>query len=187
MFAIFGIISSSTLLVIERKSRTLQRMLTTSISRAEIVGGHLLAMFLISLTQQIILVAAGQFLFGVNYFREPLAILLVMVGLALWTASLGLFIGAVAKNEDQANLFAMIAMFVFSALGGAWFPLEFTGGLFVMIGKLMPSAWAMEGFQNIIVRGLPASSVIMPASILLTYAVGFFGLAVWRFWSHQDS
>ena len=61
-------------------------------------------------------------------------------------------------------------MFVFSALGGAWFPLEFTGQTFSTIGHLTPSAWAMDGFQNIIVRELGLSSIGLPAGILLIYA-----------------
>ena len=39
----------------------------------------------------------------------------------------------------------------------------------------------MDGFQNIVVRGLGLNSVLLPAGILLVYATGFFGLTVWRF------
>lgn len=181
MFAIFGLTTSAMVLVLERKTRTLQRMLTTSISRAEIIAGHLLAMFVVVFVQQALLVIVGQLVFGVDYFRDPPAILLVMVAVGLWAASLGLFIGAVAKGEEQVILWSLIAMFVLSGLGGAWFPLEGTGQTFAAIGHLMPSAWAMDGFQNITVRGLALTSVALPVGILLAYAAAFFGLAVWRF------
>lgn len=180
-FAIFGLVTSAMVLVLERKSRTLQRMLTTSISRAEVIAGHMLAMFAVVFLQEIILIAVGQLGFGVNYLREPLAVLLVMVALASWVASLGLFIGAMAKGEEQVILGSLVCMFVFSALGGAWFPLEFTGQTFSTIGHLTPSAWAMDGFQNIVVRELGLRSIGLPAGILLIYATAFFGLAVWRF------
>jgi hypothetical protein len=39
----------------------------------------------------------------------------------------------------------------------------------------------MDGFQNIILRGLGLSSVLLPVGLLLGYAAGFFGPAVWRF------
>jgi ABC-2 type transport system permease protein len=74
-----------------------------------------------------------------------------------------------------------MGMFVFSALGGAWFSFEGAGRAFVFIGRLTPGAWAMEGFQNIIIRGLGLSSVLIPTAVLLAYAASFFGLAVWRF------
>lgn len=181
MFAVFGLTTTAMLLVIERKTRTLQRMITTGMSRAEIIAGHVLAMFIVVLMQELLLVIVGQMVFGVNYAREPIAIVLVMAALALWTASLGLFIGTMTMAEEQASLWALIAMFIFSALGGAWFPLEGTGQAFAMIGHLMPSAWAMDGFQNIIVRGLALGSILLPVGILIAYAAGFFGLAVWRF------
>ena len=180
-FAILGLNTSAMVLVLERKSRTLQRLLTTPITRAEVIAGHVLAMFTVVFIQQALLVAVGQLAFGVDYMREPLATLLVMVTLALWTASLGLLIGAISKSEDQVLMWALIAMFVFAAMGGAWFPLDVTGKTFSTIGHLMPTAWAMDGFQNIVMRGLGLNSVLLPAGILLAYAVVFFGLAVWRF------
>ena len=180
-FVVFGLNASAMILVLERKSRTLQRMLTTPITRTQVIAGHVLAMFLVVFLQQALLVAVGQLAFGVDYMREPLAILLVMATLALWVASLGLLIGAVAKSEDQVIMWSLMAMFVFSAMGGAWFPLDITGKTFAAIGHLMPTAWAMDGFQNIVLRGLGLASVLLPAGILLAYGVVFFGLAVWRF------
>ena len=180
-FVVFGLNTSATVLVLERRSRTLQRMLTTPITRTQVIAGHVLAMFSVVFLQQVLYIAFGQLAFGVDYMREPLAILLVMVTLALWVASLGLLIGAAAKGEEQVIMWALIAMFVFSALGGAWFPLDVTGKTFSTIGHLMPTAWAMDGFQNIVLRGLGLSSVLLPAGILLAYAVAFFALAVWRF------
>jgi ABC-2 type transport system permease protein len=180
-FVVFGLNTSAMVLVLERKSRTLQRLLTTPITRTQVIAGHVLAMFAVVFLQQVLLVAVGQLAFGVDYMREPLATLLVMVALALWVASLGLLIGAMAKGEDQVIMFSMLAMFVFSALGGAWFPLDITGKAFATIGHLMPTAWAMDGFENIIVRGMGFASALLPAGILLAYAVAFFGLAVWRF------
>jgi ABC-2 type transport system permease protein len=181
MFVIFGLNTVAMVLVLERRTKTLQRLLTTSISRAEIIAGHILGMFVVVFLQEILLVVVGQVGFGVNYLREPLAVLLVMIALALWIACLGLFIGVVAKGDDQVTLLAMIAMFIFSALGGAWFPLEITGQTFSTIGHLTPGAWAMDGFKNIVLRGLGLTSVLLPVGVLLAYAGAFFGLAIWRF------
>ena len=180
-FSIFGLITSAMVLVLERKSGTLQRLLSTPILRTEVIAGHILAMFSIIFTQQLILVLIGQFVFRVDYMRQPLAILLMITVLSLWAASLGLLISAVSRKEDQVITLSLIAMFIFAAMGGAWFPLEVAGKAFAAIGHVMPTAWAMDGFQNILMRGLGFQSVLMPAGILLGYAVAFFGLAIWRF------
>ena len=180
-FAIFGLITSAQILVQERKSRTLQRLMTTAMRPWEIVAGHLLAMFALTFAQTAMLVIFGQLVLDVNYLREPLGTLLVSVALGVWVASLGLLIGVLAKGEEQVILFSMMAMFLFSALGGTWFPLEAAGGAFGTIGRLMPSAWAMNGFQNILIRGLDINSIWLSMGILFMYAAAFFGLAVWRF------
>lgn len=180
-FAIFGLITSAMVLVLERKSGALARLLTTPISKFELIAGHILAMFLIILAQELVLVSLGQLFFGVDYARAPGEIGLMIVSLALWGASLGLLLGAVSKSEEGVVMLSLAAMFLFSGLGGAWFPLEVAGDTFAAIGHLTPTAWAMDGFQNIVVRGLGLGSVLMPAALLSAYTLVFFGLAVWRF------
>jgi ABC-2 type transport system permease protein len=181
MFAIFGLVTSAQILVQERKSRTLQRLVTTAMKPWQIVAGHLLAMFTITFMQTAMLVVFGQLVLNVDYLREPLGILLLGVSLGLWIASLGLLIGVIAKEEQQVVLYSMVAMFLFSALGGAWFPLESSGGAFAAVGRLTPSAWAMSGFQNILIRGLGLGSVWTAVAVMSVYALFFFVLAVWRF------
>jgi len=180
-FAIFGLITSAQIVVLEKKSRTLQRLITTAMKPWEIITGHMLAMFSLTSLQIALLVVFGQLFLKVDYMREPLGILLVSVTLGLWAASMGLLIGVFAKEEQQVIMYSMIAMFIFSGLGGTWFPLESSGGAFAAIGKTMPSYWAMNGYQNILIRGLGLESVWMAVGMLSVYAVGFFLLAVWRF------
>jgi ABC-2 type transport system permease protein len=181
MFSVFSLITSAMVLAVERKGGTLQRMLTVPIRRAEIIAGHVLAMFVLVFGQELLLVLLGQFAFGVNYGREPVATLLLMTVLALWAASLGLLIGASVRREEQVVMYALVAMFIFSALGGAWFPLAIAGKTFSTIGHLLPTAWAMDGFQAIILHGQGLVAVLLPAAIVGAYAVLFYALALWRF------
>lgn len=180
-FTLFGLVSSAMIVVLERRGGTLQRLMTTSMPRSAVLAGHFLAMFVTILAQEILLVLFGQLALGLDYFSQPLAVGLILVSLALWVASLGLLIGAAVKGQEQVILWAMVAMFVFSALGGAWFPLEGAGPAFAALGRVLPSAWAMTGFQNILLRGLGAQSALLPAAVLGGYALLCFGLAAWRF------
>lgn len=180
-FAIMSLVTSAQILVNERKTRTMQRLMTTAMRPWEMVAGHLLAMFGLVFLQTALLVVFAQFVLGVNYLNEPLGTLLVSVAMCLWVVAMGLLIGVLAKSDDQVVLFSLVSMFLFSALGGTWFPLEASGGAFAAIGRLMPSAWAMTGYQNILIRGLDLSAAWLPTAILLAYAFGFFLLALWRF------
>ena len=181
MFSVFGLITSAMVLAVERKAGTLQRMLTTPLSRAQIIAGHVLAMFVLVFLQELLLVLLGQFAFGVNYLQAPLGTFLMMAALALWAASLGLLIGAAVRREEQVIMYALVAMFVFSALGGAWFPLAIAGKTFSTVGHVLPTAWAVDGFQNVVLRGQGLTGVLLPAGIVAAYAVLFYAFALWRF------
>lgn len=185
-FAIFQTFPTAVILVQERRNRCLQRLMTTAIRPSGIIAGHWLAMFVVVFLQAALLIIFGQLVLKVNYLGSPLGTLLVTVGLCLWVASMGLLIGVIAKTEELVVIYALIAMAVFSSLGGTWMPLETTGKLYSTIGHLTPAAWAMDGLQNILVRKLSASSTFQPSLILLGYAVLFFILAVWRFRQRVD-
>ena len=185
-FAIAGLLTAAQVIVTERKSRTLQRLLTTATRRVDVVLGHFLAIFLLIFTQFTILITFGQFALGVDYLRVPAATLLVAFTAALCISALGLLIGILAKSEEQAITFSLVPMFVFAGLGGAWVPLEFTGKTFQTIGHVSPVAWGMDGFENIVARGLGFESVLLPAAALIGYAILFFVLAAWRLYVSQE-
>jgi ABC-2 type transport system permease protein len=186
-FAIAGLISGAEVMVLERKSRALQRLMTTSIHKASILLGHFLAICLMIIVQFLILTGFADLFLKLDYWNTPLATGLMILVSTLFIASLGLLIGVISKSPEQSTLFALIPMFVLSGLGGAWMPLEITGKTFQMIGGVTPIAWAMEGFQNILIRGLGIDSVVLPVGVLLGYTVVLFGLAVWRFSREQFS
>jgi ABC-2 type transport system permease protein len=180
-FSIFQMFAAAMLLIQERKTGCLQRLISTNLRPTQLIGGHWLAMFVMVFLQTALLIIVGQLFLKVNYFASPLSTLLVAVGLCTWVASMGLLVGVIAKSEEQAILISMVAMILFASLGGAMVPLDVGSKLFYTVGHLTPGAWAMDGFQNILIRGLGFSSAIQPVLILLGYALLFFVLAVWRF------
>jgi ABC-2 type transport system permease protein len=180
-FAIAGLLTAAQVIVAERKSRTLQRILTTNTRRSHIVIGHFLAILSLILGQFIILILFAQLALHVDYLRVPAGTILVALSAALCISALGLLIGIFAKSEEQVVILSLVPMFVFSGLGGVWVPLEVTGATFRAIGHLSPIAWGMDGFENVVARGLGFQSVLLPSLALLGYAIFFFVLAVLRF------
>ncbi len=180
-FAIAGLLTCATIIVNERKTRSLQRLLTTATRRSHILLGHYLAIFVLLFTQFLVLITFGQLILKVDYFRLPGATLLVAFTSSLCIAALGLLIGVFANSEEQAISFSLIPMFLFAGLGGAWAPLETTSKAFQAIGHVTPVAWAMDGFKNITLRMLGFESVLVPSAALAGYALLFFLLAAWRF------
>ncbi len=70
-FAIAGLLTAAQIIVTERKSRTLQRLLTTATRRIHILLGHYLAIFILIFSELVMLILFGQILLKVDYLRLP--------------------------------------------------------------------------------------------------------------------
>lgn len=179
-FAIAGLISAAAILVAEKKSRSLQRLLTTNLSRVEIMLGHFLAMCLMIFAQLFTLILFGQLVLDLPYFEQPLATLLLTLGTTLFCAALGLAIGMMARSEEQVIVFALVPMFVLAALGGAWMPLEFTPAAFQQVAFMTPLAWVIDGYKDILVRGQGIEALGTALAVLLGYTAVLFAASYWR-------
>lgn len=180
-FAIAGLMGAAGILVVEKKTKSLQRLLTTNMSKGQILAGHFLAMFVMIFLQLSVLILFGQLFLDLPYLGQPLATLLMTAVTALFCASLGMLIGVVARSEEQVVGLSLVPMFLLSALGGAWVPLEFTPETFQRVAYVTPLAWVMDGYKDILVRGQGVESLTTAILILLAYAGALLALAIWRF------
>jgi ABC-2 type transport system permease protein len=180
-FSIAGLIGAAGIVVEERKSRTLSRLMTTRLSRSGILLGHYLAMFTQVFAQLTMLILFAAAVLHVQYLHAPLATLLVTTCASAFVAALGLLIGVASRSEEQGIAFSLILMFVISGLGGAWVPLQFTGAAFQKVARATPGSLIIDAYENVVQRGLGVSSVLMPCALLLACAAGLAILAVLRF------
>lgn len=177
-FAIAGLMGAAEILVRERKTGALARLLTTATGRMEILTGHFLAMFMMITIQFGLLIAFGQIFLGLNYANDWSATALVALSMALATAGMGLLIGVLSKTEEQVILFTLMPMFILSGLGGAWVPLEFTPPTVQAVSRISPVTWMMSGLKGILLRGHTWQQSLVPAGALLLFAIFFTTLAV---------
>ena len=180
-FIMFGMLTAGIALIQERRNFTLLRLMTTRLRRWELIGGKIAGMFILTFIQQIILIGAGQLLFGVDYLRDPAALLLMMVSLSLVASTLGLLLASLLASEQAMVAATVLVSMAVSALSGAWFPLEITGQAFQTVGHLLPTAWILDGLRGIIVRGFGVADVLPAFGVALAWSTGLFALAVWRF------
>jgi ABC-2 type transport system permease protein len=184
-FAIAGLIGAAEIIVQERKSGALDRLKTTAVSRVDILSGHWLAMFAMILLQFIVLITFGQFFLRLDFLNAPLATVLLSLACCAFVASLGLLIGILAKMPEQTAIYALIPMFLFSGLGGAWMPLDLLSDSVQAVARLTPVAWIMTGFRDILLRGANLNDVLLPIGILLGFGLIFFIPAVLLFYKRR--
>ncbi|MCX6062766.1 MAG: ABC transporter permease [Caldiserica bacterium] len=180
-FSIAGLISAAGIVVEERKSRTLARLMTTRLSRSGILLGHYLAMFVQVFAQLSMLILFAALVLRVQYMHAPFATLFVTICASAFVAAIGLLIGVASRSEEQAIAFSLILMFVLAGLGGAWVPLQFTGAAFQRVARATPGALIVDAYENVVQRGLGVSSVLWPCTLLLVCAIVLAALAALRF------
>lgn len=177
-FAISGMIGIASIFVEERQNQTFARIRSTGTRGFSYLVGHALGFMVLLTVQFSTMILFGQLVLKLPYF-ESLGATVVIAAATIFSFDLmGLFVAVFAKNQGQAIVYSLVAMFVFSAMGGAWVPLEIMGPAFQTIGKFTPVAWGMEGFKTVLIRGGGITDVLQPALVLVAYGVFFLMLAL---------
>jgi len=122
----------------------------------------------------------GVALFGMK-LGDPAALIIVSLALALAANGLGLLVASLGKSEAQVNGLSVFLAIILSALGGMLVPAYIMPGFMKTFSLFTPHAWALAGYQDVIVRGLGVRQVLPEAGILLAFAGLFFVFALWKF------
>ena len=178
---LFSLLTIATGIVTERRMGSMRRLASVGVSKSTILGGKTLAMVIITLIQQVLLILLGQYAFNVDYFRGPLALILVMISLSCLAASLGLLISALFRTEQAVIATTVISAMLLAALGGAWVPLDVASAGFSRFAHLLPTSWVIDSFHGIILKGWGVTEVLGPIGIVWAWVVVLAALAVWRF------
>ncbi len=181
MFSLIVFLGGGVGILYEREEGTLRRLVVMPMHRSAILIGKMLGIYSAGIIQMVLLIVAGALIFGVNWGRSPLALALVVIVFALAAASLGILISALARSGAQAGALVNVIVLSFSALGGAWWPLEVVPAWLRTVGHLLPTAWAMDAFQDIITRGLDMQAILPEIAVLFGFAVVFLALSIRAF------
>jgi ABC-2 type transport system permease protein len=171
----------SALFIWERESHTLQRLITTPTSKATFLLGTVTGQLGSAIVQMIILVCFGVFVLKLDWGNSfsGLAVMLLSFGLA--SAALGTAMGTFVKTSKQAGNLSVALGMAMALLGGAWWPSELFPQAVRTVMKVLPISWAMQGFNDLALRGKELVDVLPIAGVLLGFAVVFFSIGVLRF------
>jgi ABC-2 type transport system permease protein len=180
MFVLMTIFGGMSALIVEREQWTLQRLAVMPISRSALLAGKILARFCLGLLQFLVVFIVGALL-GMNFGKDPLALLLLAIAYTLSVTALSFAIGPGLKNAAQASGLGLLLTLTLAPLGGAWWPMEISPQFMQIIGHVSPVAWAMDGFTALTYEGAHLTDVWVPLVVLLGMTVLAFIIAIPRF------
>jgi ABC-2 type transport system permease protein len=141
-----------------------------------ILLGKLVARFGVGMVQMLLLFAVGYFVFGVSLGPEPWALLLPIVGIAFAGTAFGLVVAGLARSRDAVLPMGSIAVVTMAAVGGCWWPIDLEPQWMRTVALAFPTTWAMEAFNDLMIRLRGAEAAFVPTAVLIAY--GFAYLAV---------
>lgn len=175
MFVFFILISMVRRFVQERESGMAARLQSTRMKPWAYLIGMWIPNVVIVLVQCAVLLAFGHFVYNLH-LGDLTAIVLIVFSLALCGTGIGLALALMVKSENQGMAFTQLLTMGGAVIGGLWFPTEFLPKLVQTIAHFVPQYWAQKGMQDVMLRGVPISSILPSLAVLLGFAA--LGLTV---------
>ncbi len=175
-FALFSINAVAGTILQEKEEGTFRRLLIAPVRRYELLGGKMLAQFLLTLLQLAVLFTIGYFAFHLNIGNWP-ALILLLIGTSFAATGMGIVLVSLVKTRRQLNPLVTLVVLLSSAIGGAWWPLFLEPSWMQQIAKLGITAWAMEGLNGVMLLGKDFSQVAPDLLGLLAYGLICFLIA----------
>lgn len=176
MFVYFLIGTVVASVQLERNTGVLRRLLVTPMRRSQLLAGKILAALVIGVLQIAAMFAVGHFFFGLQLGTAPIALAVLTVAVVLSAVCIGL---AAAAFRIERGI--SIILVVGALLAGCAFPADWLPPVLRTINVVLPQTWAMQGYQDLITRGLGFADVLPEIGVLLGFAAVFFAIAVYKF------
>ncbi|GEP48642.1 ABC transporter permease subunit [Microbacterium saccharophilum] len=174
-FVVMFLITSITTLR-ERRSGTLERLMTTPLGKADFIVGYALAFGLMAMLQAVITVAFAVLVCRLDVEGPLWQLGLVAVVDALLGTALGLLASAFARTEFQAVQFMPVLVFPQIILGGLFMPRDRMPDVLHAISDWLPLSHAIDAVAAVS-AGDEGWDVARPLLIVTAFAVGSLVLA----------
>lgn len=177
----------------ERIGGTLERLVATPVTRAEIVLGYSLGFGIFATIQIVFLtlfilnsidvpalgpLPAFSIGLGVESAGSPLLAFLIALLLSIGAVNLGIFLSTFARTELQVIQFIPLVIVPQGLLGGILFPTAQLPDVLNSIAHVMPLTYAVEGLREVMLKGADLSSRVVQIDLIVLGGIALFFVAL---------
>ena len=137
----------------ERSQGTMERLMATPASRAEIVLGYVAGLGLFALIQSTIILVFTIWVLKIHYLGSLALLFLIVILLAMVGVSLGILASAFARNEFQVVQFIPLVIIPQALLGGTFWAVEDMPGYLQPLAYAMPLTYANRALRDVMLKG----------------------------------
>jgi ABC-2 type transport system permease protein len=157
----------------ERRSGTLERLMTLPLGKVDFLLGYTLAFGLLAVLQSLLAVAFAVWVCGLTVAGEAWLLLLVAVANALLGTTLGVMASAFAATEFQVVQFMPALVFPQVLLGGILVSRDRMPDVLHTVSDWLPLSHSIEALQTVTSDTNGTGTVLRELAIVLAFAVAF--------------
>ena len=156
----------------ERRTGTLERLLSMPLGRGDLILGYTLAFGLLAVLQSSIAVLFAVTVCGLEVEGSVWLLVTVAVADAILGTTLGLLASAFARTEFQVVQFMPVIVFPQILLGGIFLPRDQLPDALRVISDWLPLSHAVDALNAVATGSEDAAYVLGELSIILAWIVG---------------
>ncbi|MFF2372518.1 ABC transporter permease [Agromyces sp. NPDC058110] len=156
----------------ERRSGTLERLLSMPMGRADFLLGYLLAFGLLAIAQTAIAVSFAVWVCGLEITGSIWLLFAVAVADAVLGTSLGLLASAFARTEFQVVQFMPLLVLPQILLCGIFIPRDQLPEVLEAISEWLPLSFAIDALQAVAADSESAEWILAKVLVIVAWIVG---------------
>jgi ABC-2 type transport system permease protein len=177
MILFFGFLLSGISFLRERSQGTMERLMASPVSRADVVAGYLMGFLVFALIQTLIIFFYMVYVLNINFNGDLWQIVVFQVLIGILAVSLGIFISVFARNEFQMVQFIPLIILPQMFLCGLLWPVSQMPDYLQWIAKFLPLTYGIDGIRALMVQGKDLIDIGKEIGVLSGYAVVLMILA----------
>lgn len=170
-FVVMFLVTSITTLR-ERRTGTLERLLSMPLGKADFILGYTLAFALLAIVQTLVAVGFAVWVCGLDIKGNVALLIAVALADAILGTTLGLFVSAFARTEFQVVQFLPALVFPQILLGGIFLPRDQLPDALHIISDWLPLSHAIDALNAVANDTHDAAYVGGQLLIIGAFAVG---------------
>lgn len=169
-------------IVKEKEMGTMEVLLVSPLKPIYIILAKAIPYLLLSMVNIATILLLSYFLLDVPIKGSLLLLVSLSVLYAIVSLCLGLLISTVADTQQAAMLISGITLMLpIMLLSGMMFPIENMPDILRWLSNIVPARWYITAVKDVMIKGLPAVSILKEIGILSLMAVVLVILSVKRF------
>ncbi|MCR8848254.1 ABC transporter permease [Rossellomorea sp. SC111] len=170
MFLLFNTTMGAKMIIQERNTDTLARLMISPIRHSSIIGGKFLGTLSFTFLQFTVFVIATHYLFGVNWGSNVAQLILLGVVYSISVSGLAMMLAGFMTEEKTVDSIGGIGVQVLALLGGSMIPLASFPEAMQEFASIAPNKWALGGFLDIM-NGTSWDTITLPAMVLVLIGI----------------